>query len=95
MALAFDPITGEDVEIGDCHPVHAARDADDLADGVVSILDRDFRHDPSEGCQGTYSLVVEADCPECGCNRAEKAVQTLGGVVVVACAACDHVHKRA
>lgn len=94
MPSAYDPVRNVDVDIGGCHPVHAADDAADLGEGVIEIVERDFKHDPVEACQGSYTLLIEKECPECGCNRARESVQTLAGIGAVSCTACDYMHAE-
>lgn len=54
------------------------------------LLRRNFRTDPVEGEQGSYTEIVERDCPVCGYDRADHTAHTLGGVHNVVCRACGY-----
>lgn len=54
------------------------------------MVSRDFRADPVEGEQGSYTEIVEEDCPVCGYDRADHSTHTLAGVHRVTCRACGH-----
>lgn len=89
-AYAYDPITNEDVPIR-CHPKHQ-RTGHDHIDGseLPVVIESDFRHGPSEGCQGSYRQIVpiEDGCPNCGYDRMEVAVITMAGQHRETCRAC-------
>jgi hypothetical protein len=89
-ALAYDPIANEDVEI-DCRGRHERTDYENIDGSELPVLiDQDFRHDPVEGCQGTFTEIIEIDegCPNCGYDRADHSGHTLAGVYRTVCRAC-------
>lgn len=104
--MVQDPVTGEEVRIDNCHgahklPVGACGDLDecdprevDSGSELPVLIRSDFRHDPIEGCQGSYTKIIEEDCPKCGYDRAEHSVHTLAGVHTVTCRACEHTIEQ-
>jgi hypothetical protein len=81
----------------DMDPDHARRLAlrgefDDLDDEQpLPLLSSDFRTDPVEGAQGSYSEVVREDCPECPSEYAiHTNCHTLAGVHSVSCLLCNY-----
>lgn len=89
-AYAYDPIRNEDVPI-DCNPMHQSTDFDDIdGDELPVLIESDFKHDPVEACQGSFSEIVEMEegCPNCGYDRATHTGHTLAGVHREKCRAC-------
>ena len=91
-AYAYDPIRGTDVEIT-CRNRHQSTRYDDIdGDELPVLIDSDFKHDPVEACQGSYSEIREIPeddgCPNCGYDRMTVSVQTLAGVHREKCRAC-------
>ena len=99
----IDPVTGEDVNVkrhpSNRLPVTAlpemteeerrARLGDEKPGSTLPVVIRaDFRADPVEGDQGTFTKIVEEDCPTCGYDRANFTYHTLAGVGYVECRAC-------
>jgi len=89
---AYDPIHDEDVQI-DCHPQHQSTHPENIdGDELPVTTNSDFRHDPVEGCQGTYSMIdvidIEDGCPNCGYDRMTVTVHTLPGEQTETCRAC-------
>ncbi|SEL19177.1 hypothetical protein [Haloferax larsenii] len=101
----IDPVTGEEVNI-DRHPnnrtpVKAMPNMSDKEREAVFgdekpgsalpvLIHSSFRADPVEGDQGSYTLIVEENCPMCGYDRANFSNHTLAGVGAVTCRACSH-----
>lgn len=89
-ALAYDPVRDRDVEI-ECNHMHVSTRYDDI-DGTdfPVIIESDFKHDPVEACQGTYTAIIEIPegCPNCGYDRANQSDHTLAGVHRQTCRAC-------
>lgn len=89
-AWAYDPIENEDVPI-ECHPRHVNTDYDRIEGGTLPVvIESNFRHDPSEACQGTFTEIAEIEdgCPNCGYDRMNVAVHTLAGEHRETCRAC-------
>jgi len=79
----------------DLDPDDRAVFADDAAPPAYElpvILETDFRADPVEGEQGTYTAIVELNesCPRCGYDRGVRRQHTLAGVGTTVCRACDY-----
>lgn len=101
---AYDPIRNEDVQISNCremphdfdieNAVHHeegdrhARNTRLDAKEHDRLLSADLSHDPSEGCQGSYSRIVDEDCQFCGYDRATHTTNTMGGVHELTCRRC-------
>lgn len=88
--LAYDPVRDEDVQI-ECQSKHTSTEYDAIEGEELPVLiDSDFRHDPVEGCQGSFSQIEDIDdgCPNCGYDRATVSCQTLGGIRRAKCRAC-------
>lgn len=90
IAYAHDPVSNEDVQIR-CSNKHQQTGFDYInGDELPVLIESDFRHDPVEGCQGSYREITEIDggCPNCGYDRADAAVHTHAGVHRMTCRAC-------
>lgn len=88
--VAYDPIENVDVEI-ECHGLHQSTDFEDIeGDSLPVLIESDFKHDPVEACQGSYTRIIEIEdgCPNCGYDRADASVHTLAGVHRESCRAC-------
>lgn len=85
----YDPTTGEQYET-DCSSLHRPTDTESLdCSELPALIESDFRHDPVEGCQGSFTKIIEIEsCPVCGYDRADHAVLTLAGVHRLTCRAC-------
>lgn len=101
----MDPVLGESVNVrghphdrpSDMDVEHARRLAlngefDDLdEDDPLPLLSSDFKTDPVEGAQGSYSRVCREDCPECPSEYGVyQQAHTLAGVSRVVCLLCDY-----
>lgn len=98
----YDPVAGEPVNVPG-HPMdrepemsqpearRAALNGEISADDCPIVLQSDMRADPCEGVQGTYTAVVECDCPECPSEFATESVHTLAGVRATTCLLCDYM----
>ncbi|MDB9247492.1 hypothetical protein PN419_00525 [Halorubrum ezzemoulense] len=101
-AYAYDAVRGEDVQIT-CHHADMPHDFD-VVDAVATddhrggdeetaqehdrLISTDLDHDPVEGCQGSYTRIVELTCPFCGYDRCDKSVHTMAGVAQLTCRRC-------
>lgn len=56
------------------------------------VVEKNFRTDPVEGEQGSFSKIVELDerCPVCGYDRGTVTVDTFSGVHMLTCNACGN-----
>ena len=89
-AYAYDPIENEDVPIR-CSHKHQNTEYDRIDGETLPVLiESDFKHDPVEACQGSYTEIAEIPegCPNCGYDRMNVSVHTLAGVHREACRAC-------
>lgn len=89
--LAYDPVRDEDVQIR-CRERHQRTDFDHIdGESLPVLIESDFRHDPVEACQGSYSEIIDISddpCPNCGYDRATATHHTLAGVHSETCRAC-------
>nr|BDD45101.1 hypothetical protein 33 [bacterium] len=101
----IDPVTGEAVNV-DRHPSNGlpvgallgmskeerkARFGDEMPGSTFPVLIKaDFRADPVEGDQGSFTQIIEVHCPCCGYDRADFSYHTLAGVGGVTCRACGY-----
>jgi hypothetical protein len=88
--LAYDPVRDEDVRI-DCRSEHRSTRSEHIDGSDLPVLiESDFRHDPVEGCQGSYTVIMQIDdgCPNCGYDRKTVAHHTLAGETTEHCRAC-------
>jgi transcription elongation factor Elf1 len=58
------------------------------------LLSSSMSSDPIEGTQGSYTILVEGDCPRCGYDRIKRSVATLAGVTQMQCNACGAQWER-
>lgn len=101
----IDPVSGDEVNVSrnknNRLPVTAlpdmseeerrARIGDEMPGSTLPVMIRSsFRADPCEGDQGSYTKIIEEDCPCCGYDRADLSVHTLAEVGAVVCRACGY-----
>ena len=101
-AYAYDPVRNEDVQITCDHDMphdfgvteavaeddrHLGGTEDD-AKANPRLVAADLSHDPIEACQGTYTHIVDEDCPVCGYDRCDRTVHTMAGVTRLTCRRC-------
>lgn len=77
-------------ELPDDRLKHEYGDVGEPAAKLPVLLSRNFTTDPVEGEQGSFTQIVEEDCPKCGYDRADHTSHTLGGVHNVVCRACGY-----
>ena len=101
----IDPVTGEAVDV-DRHPNNTlpvsalpdmsteerrVRIGDEMPGRTLPVLIRsNFRADPIEGDHGSFTKIVEEECPCCGYDRADFSYHTLAEVGHVECRACGY-----
>lgn len=99
----IDPATGEELSV-ERHPENKtpvtalpdmtedeieARFGDERPGETLPVTIRaDFRTDPVEGNQGSFTKIVDEDCSTCGYDRANLTYHTLASVGFVECRAC-------
>jgi len=60
----------------------------DTGEELPVLLSSNMRTDPIEGTQGSYTEIVEGECPRCGYDRIRVSVQTMAGERHHSCNAC-------
>ena len=100
-----DPVTGEELSVlrnpNNRLPATAlpemneeerrARFGDEMPGSTLPVLIRsNFRTDPVEGDQGSFTKIIEEECPCCGYDRADFSIHTLAEVGAVVCRACGY-----
>lgn len=110
-SYAYDPVQDEDVPISNCRNLPHDFDVQEAvqhdegdrhpnretAREYEWLLSADMSHDPSEGCQGSYTKIVDLadpdnrfdeECPFCGYDRATYSTETLAGIHELTCRRC-------
>lgn len=60
----------------------------DTGEELPVLLSSSMSAGPVEGVQGTYTHIIEGECPRCGYDRLRVTVQTLAGERKEVCNAC-------
>lgn len=60
----------------------------DTGEELPVLLSSSMSADPIEGVQGSYSQIVEGECPRCGYDRLKVTVVTMAGETQEQCNAC-------
>lgn len=60
-------------------------------DRVVQVLEDNRIPTEAEGLAGSYKLLIEGECPECGCNRLVETYDNMAWVGRIICPACDNI----
>lgn len=101
---AYDQVANEDVRINNCMDIPHDFDVQEavqneeaeygheptqaIAKEHPRLISASLSHDPSEGCQGSFTEIVEEDCPFCGYDRARESVETMAGLCYLTCNRC-------
>jgi len=60
----------------------------DTGEELPVLLSSNMSADPIEGTQGSYTQIVEGECPRCGYDRLKVTVVTMAGEAQEQCNAC-------
>lgn len=99
---AWDPVRGcavgvpghpmdreQEITVEEARRAHLNGELD--ADDLPLVVESDMSADPCEGVQGSYTAVVEAECPECPSEFGLESMHTFSAVGCTNCLLCDYL----